>query len=536
MPPKKNRVTPFQEAHALRYGLEVTSRDPETSAVTSVMCRFCRMFSREDKVGQKRKPSSVTKSYKLPFRPHLYGQHLEGQHPEKWKEYQLLSDDDKHGFFSGTAVVNTLHSHFAGAGDQLYFEIDVPIVDTIIRKLLFDPDAEEETSDKALRVFVPMLAEDETVTHYRVHIKNLKLFKLVVGQVALGSSFRLASRQITLVREALSLGYLSGCNEAMVSRFVRVAAGACLQKLSELLKRAWAFSVAFDSATVESTSYFDVRVRFTVDTTVHCFHVFCLPLFGSHTGELMFDVFKEAMDALCPQWEHSLLSTCSDGARNMLGRVRGIVTRLAVCSATAGHKLIRFWCGAHQLDLVIARRVSEYCDASWYGTLTSLIGYLRRQQNLVNEMRTKCPKVASTRWLSLGKVLPWFARHRVRILQYIEEKNPPCKPSVSWWISLLALRRVTDEVSILFKSLQFGSLLVTQQLQAFGQFVAILREKFSVQGPLSPLQLADWDDEAGVRVGSFVIRSTDATTFMRGLGSTECALFDDLEERERDQI
>ena len=98
------------------------------------------------------------------------------------------------------------------------------------------------------------------------------------------------------------------------------------------------------------------------------------------------------------------------------------------------------------------------------------------------------------------------------------------------------MRRVTDEVNILFKSLQFGSLLVTQQVEAFSKFIGVLCEKFSVQGPLSPLQLTDWDAGAAVRDGAFVIRSTDVTTFMQGLGSTECALFDGLEESKRDQI
>lgn len=51
-----------------------------------------------------------------------------------------------------------------------------------------------------------------------------------------------------------------------------------------------------------------------------------------------------------------------------------------------------------------------------------------------------------------------------------------------------------------------------------------------------PLQFIDWYDEASVCDGSFVIRSTDLTTFMRGLGSTEWALFDSLEESKRDQI
>jgi hypothetical protein len=66
MPPMK-RSTSFQEKHAVQYGLEISTRDPEKKAVTAVMCRFCRFFGREAKVGQKRKPTSVTKSFKVPF-------------------------------------------------------------------------------------------------------------------------------------------------------------------------------------------------------------------------------------------------------------------------------------------------------------------------------------------------------------------------------------------------------------------------------------------------------------------------------------
>jgi hypothetical protein len=145
--------------------------------------------------------------------------------------------------------------------------IDEPIVETIIRKLSFDTDANDETVESALLMFEPMYAAtgNENVTHYRVHLKNVKMFKLVVGQVALGCSFRYASRQIALVHEELTLGYLNGRNESSVSRAVRVGAAACLQKISELLKRTWVFWVAFDSSTIEATSYFDVRVRFAAD-------------------------------------------------------------------------------------------------------------------------------------------------------------------------------------------------------------------------------------------------------------------------------
>jgi hypothetical protein len=43
-----------------------------------------------------------------------------------------------------------------------------------------------------------------------------------------------------------------------------------------------------------------------------------------------------------PGWEDYLLSTCSDGAHKMLGRVRGIVSRIAQPTKAAGHSLIRF--------------------------------------------------------------------------------------------------------------------------------------------------------------------------------------------------
>jgi hypothetical protein len=39
-----------------------------------------------------------------------------------------------------------------------------------------------------------------------------------------------------------------------------------------------------------------------------------------------------------------------------------------------------------------------FFNDEFYGHLTSLIGHLRRQQILVQNMKTKCPKVADTRW------------------------------------------------------------------------------------------------------------------------------------------
>jgi hypothetical protein len=67
----------------------------------------------------------------------------------------------------------------------------------------------------------------------------------------------------------------------------------------------------------------------------------------------------------------------------------------------------------------------------FYSNLVSLIGYLRRQQNLIADMKTTCPKVALTHWLSMIKVMSWFKKHRIAVLAYLDEKLPPCRPSAT---------------------------------------------------------------------------------------------------------
>ena len=81
----------------------------------------------------------------------------------------------------------------------------------------------------------------------------------------------------------------------------------------------------------------------------------------------MFDVFKKAMDAICPTWTLRLISTSSDGARNMIGRVKGIVSRIAPhVVQDSGCALVRIWCGAHQLDLAVQKQIKQFCDEDFY--------------------------------------------------------------------------------------------------------------------------------------------------------------------------
>jgi hypothetical protein len=55
----------------------------------------------------------------------------------------------------------------------------------------------------------------------------------------------------------------------------------------------------------------------------------------------------------------------------------------------------------------------ELMDEQFYSSLTGLISYLRRQQNLIAEMKTQAPKVADTHWEFMSKVSNWFKVDRI---------------------------------------------------------------------------------------------------------------------------
>ena len=130
-------------------------------------------------------------------------------------------------------------------------------------------------------------------------------------------------------------------------------------------------------------------------------------------------------------------------AVNMTGHHQGVVTKIQNSALPNGFYCI--WCALHQLDIVIQNSVTTYFNNDFYSGLTGVIGYLRRQQNLVQRMKAKCPKVANTCWLSLGKVCKWFCKHRVQILEYLDEKNPSCKPVIIGGYMLLLVKRLSKK-------------------------------------------------------------------------------------------
>jgi hypothetical protein len=106
----------------------------------------------------------------------------------------------------------------------------------------------------------------------------------------------------------------------------------------------------------------------------------------------MSTMVSKLLTVLPPNWTIRLFGLTSNGARNMTGRVASVVTCLDVMMYN-DYSLIRIWCGAHQLDLVMEDIMNNVIKERFFSIMTGFITHLTRQQNLIAEMQTTCPHV-----------------------------------------------------------------------------------------------------------------------------------------------
>ncbi|KAH6570906.1 hypothetical protein BASA60_007513 [Batrachochytrium salamandrivorans] len=489
MPPKAKEQL-FIAKHQQQFGLVIKARDAATATVTSVACRFCITFGKEEEVGRKRKATSNVKYFES-FRTDNYLSHLQGQHSLNERPLQFLINKD--------------------------------IVDIIIGDLLFYPDDVEGISHtRALTLFKLAVDEEDNrdpeqrpVDNYMVTVKMTQRFNLCVRYIACGATFRMASRLMQATVEESRLAYLRGCSDTIASDYARIVCAASLQKISEALEAVWAFSIALDCSTHQSTSYLDVRCRFCLNEIIYNFHLMAIPLFESHTGENMFATLVKFMNALIPSWRNRLVGVSTDGDRSMTGRIRGLSTRI---ESEASPGIIQIWCGLHQMDLVMQRVFESALNEGYLTVLTTLIGYLRRQQNLIADMRVTCPKVATTRWLSMGTVAKWLTSNRVRIQRYLQDKNASCAPSPVWWTFLFAIQAIAEEASVVFISLQGLSTFVSQQRARLVGLVETYCQMSGMVGPLETSQLEMIDSSTTARCRQFALSYENARSCLDGLG------------------
>uniref|UniRef100_M4BWZ7 Uncharacterized protein n=1 Tax=Hyaloperonospora arabidopsidis (strain Emoy2) TaxID=559515 RepID=M4BWZ7_HYAAE len=218
------KTTPFQEKHALEFGLELIKT--EKGGAQPVRCLFC-IYDRRDKVkigrstGRKRKSRVDIKYYTKPFSPQNYRSHNTTQHGKAWAEYSELCKAEKREYFTEkTMIVNTLHHYLDVESDTMEFKVSPPIVETFIGDMFFRNDemldsAEDDdkydlvASDAAKAVTkkitkkssekvhaMKLFVKDSETEKNVITIKNVMRYELALDHVGSGMSFRQAAMAI----------------------------------------------------------------------------------------------------------------------------------------------------------------------------------------------------------------------------------------------------------------------------------------------------------------------------------------------------
>ncbi|KAI9923243.1 hypothetical protein PsorP6_001465 [Peronosclerospora sorghi] len=406
--------TPFQPAHELKYGIEVMHIDPATKRIVSVRCQFCVYFGKEDSGEPRaRKQTNRIKKWES-FRPELYESHHKGQHATHWSAYQALDHDAKTKFFDNVQPhTNTLHFNFGSRDQPLSFVLHRGAIEVIIGDVFFNPDDHGSVShQRVLALFVPEIGSDNSVHHYTVRIKNPLQFQLVTAHLSHGLSFRQVAAVLESSKLLLGVGKIGSISDGQVSNFARILVAVNLTILNKILEspEVLRFSIALDSSTHRGVSYLAIRILFYYKNLLHNIHVAALLMSERHTAVNIYDLTVKRKKAL---------GISSDGANVMTGRIGGVVTLLERECLFPIH---RTWCMLHQIDLVVKERVNNLLGGEFISIVNKISHSLRKQENLIREMVSKCPKM-TTRWLALGSWSRWQLQHYKKIEHFLHPSS-----------------------------------------------------------------------------------------------------------------
>jgi len=439
----------FLAKHALRYGLEVTARDAETSAVTLAVCLFCRHFGREERPGNKRKPAATIKYFRPPFRTDQYLQHLTLQHPRQWETYKSNSDAAKQSFFptdltrpepDKRKVVDQKEIAEVAAAARAsevekhcWFLIPKRIVDLVVpfAALRGGPGWQPTgfracevvalTKAQAQREEALVAAQDgEKEQYYRVAIFMRMQLDVAVDALAIGLSPRQASQYLAaLARRTTGTGGdvpsfpLLAVEDTR--ELARLMVSESLQLTGKCLERSWGFGLVLREVTVAPSvpqaGYLDVRVVVCVQGKLRDIHVLALPGFERRTASALAQAVESVLDAVFPMWRSRMLGITQDGyapiapagpsgEQPALGapslssctqRSADVLAFLEASArtstpATPRRVLYCTWGACRQVSLPISSFYDSLLGGGFLPVLRTLTAYIRRHPVLVHDM------------------------------------------------------------------------------------------------------------------------------------------------------
>jgi len=215
-------------------------------------------------------------------------------------------------------------------------------------------------------------------------------YELAMDHVSTGMSFRQVAAAMQHTKERCSLSKLGGINDTIVGQYIRASVAFALQRIANLCvyESILALSLASDGSTHHGQHFFDLRVRMCYRVVLLNLHLVTIPQFDRHTTLNTFNMLLKFLDALYGFWCRKLIKVGTNGEPTMVGRLNGLVTRMA---REAEHHILRIRCPLHQMDIVVKDGVEMLYDGEWSKQAWSLSVYLRSQANLIMRMNVKCP-------------------------------------------------------------------------------------------------------------------------------------------------
>jgi hypothetical protein len=200
-------------------------------------------LGREVEDGRTRRITENMKFFSRPFRTDNYVSHNRVCHPTKWKAYCALDESDRDKFFAvDKPVANTMLAH-SETRRLFTFQLSNRVVEDIIRNVLLENGADDAENVRALSIFQKSSQEDDEIAGYVAEVKNVEQFLLSLGYLQFNASCRTVSGILQVTKTITGMSRIGNCTTVQASRVARIACAANLEKISELLCAAWAFSI-----------------------------------------------------------------------------------------------------------------------------------------------------------------------------------------------------------------------------------------------------------------------------------------------------
>eukprot|EP00164_Ancoracysta_twista_P007394 GFYU01010487.1.p1 GENE.GFYU01010487.1~~GFYU01010487.1.p1 ORF type:complete len:846 (-),score=157.03 GFYU01010487.1:839-3283(-) len=537
--PHSKRNAPFRASYQWQYGLRICERHPITNEVTVAACRFCETLGRDPgPESARRKRTTNIHYFRKSFRGDVIKRHMTDQHSSHWTRYESMALEEKKTFFSGWRPASIPQSAPPGIPDapvtvvprfdaieSYTFLVDRPIVESIVGKLFFPTDGREDnvavlsmfernnltterrrqeaaradarrragrdgSDDEASNSEGDSEDENSDVQQFKVHVIDVDEFNMVQNSLSLGSSFQMTADNMT--------AYLKQCTGTRVVPFetekicaiARITLAATLQWISDMMRKAWAFSL-----------YVDTRHDFLLDFSVCVpdplnsedilkLHIAAVPTNDSNTAEAMREMITMALDALCADWRKKLIGMAWDVPSKSIPALCELSKLLRDQSLPGFH---RVWFGAQRLERVIKDVFDKCLDERFVKKLAVLTSYLQGQSDFIKRIGSKCPRYASTYWRSLAVVFNWLHEYRPDIEQMISDLNEAdqatVKPEAVWWLTLTALRKFSNDVIQTFDAIQGQTSQLNLQHQRISALLSQICRMTGIRGPMPAAEL-----------------------------------------------